>query len=128
MVSHGWMVVSADYRLKTKAGYPTQLQDCKRALRWVKDGIRPFGGNPNNIIVAGDSSGGQLAAMLAMTPNLPEFQPGFEAVDTSVQGCIAFSASLDLVDLKNYSRHEARTRFIQEVAHRDGAGESPEST
>lgn len=127
MVSHEWVVVSVDYRLRAKAGYPTQLLDCKRALRWVKDEIRVFGGNPDNIVVAGDSAGGHLAAMLALTPNIPEFQPGFEAVDTTVQGCAAMSAVLDLVDLKNYSRHGIRTLFIKDVALREGAGESSES-
>ncbi|KAG0325946.1 hypothetical protein BG004_003068 [Podila humilis] len=127
MVSHEWIVVSVDYRLKAKAGYPTQLVDCKRALRWVKDEIQTFGGNPNNIIVGGDSSGGQLAAMLALTQNLPEFQPGFEQVDTSVQGCCAMSSVLDLVDLNNYHRTDGRTRFIKEVAHREGAAESSEN-
>ncbi|KAG0083385.1 hypothetical protein BGZ92_010820 [Podila epicladia] len=127
MVSHEWVVVSVDYRLRAKAGYPTQLLDCKRALRWVKDEIRVFGGNPDNIVVAGDSAGGHLAAMLALTPNIPEFQPGFEAVDTTVQGCAAMSAVLDLVDLKNYSRHGIRTLFTRDVAFREGAGESSEN-
>ncbi len=127
MVSHGWVVVSIDHRLTAKAGYPTQLIDCKRALRWIKDEIRIFGGNPNNVVVAGDSSGGHLAALLALTPNLPEFQPGFESADTSVKGCVALGASLDLTDLKNYSRHEARGRFVKDVAKRDGSAESAES-
>ncbi|KAF9965862.1 hypothetical protein BGZ70_003939 [Mortierella alpina] len=109
------------------AGYPTQLIDCKRALRWIKDEIRIFGGNPNNVVVAGDSSGGHLAALLALTPNLPEFQPGFEGADTSVRGCVAQSASLDLTDLKNYSRHEFRGRFVKDVAKRDGSAESAEN-
>lgn len=127
MVSHDWIVVAVDYRTTAKAGYPTQLIDCKRALRWIKDEIRTFGGNPNNIVVAGDAAGGQLASLLAMTPNLPEYQPGFENVDTTVQGCIAMSADLDLVDAKNYSNHDARGRFISVVAKRSGSAESAES-
>ncbi|KAG0055655.1 hypothetical protein BGZ83_007807 [Gryganskiella cystojenkinii] len=127
MISHDWIVVSVDYRLNTKAGYPTQLLDCKRALRWVKDEIRTFGGNPNNIVVAGDSAGGQMAAMIALTPNVAEYQPGFEDVDTTVQGCLGLSAVLNLVDLENYSNHDARGRFIKEVAKREGSPESADS-
>jgi len=127
MVSHDWIVVAINYRTTAKAGYPTQLIDCKRALRWVKDEIRTFGGDSNNIVVAGDAAGGQLASLLAMTPNLPEYQPGFEKVDTTVQGCIAMSADLDLVDAKNYSNHDSRGRFISAVAKRSGSAESAES-
>ncbi|KAI8594439.1 Alpha/Beta hydrolase protein, partial [Dissophora ornata] len=126
LISRKWVVVSVDYRLQSKAGYPTQLTDCKRALRWIKAEIKLFGGNPNNVIVGGDSAGGQLAAMLAMTPNEPEFQPGFEMIDTTVQGCVPQSAALDLTDSKNYSHHDARGRFIKEVARREG-GESAEN-
>ncbi|KAG0290001.1 hypothetical protein BGZ98_003626 [Dissophora globulifera] len=127
LISRQWIVVSVDYRLHSKAGYPSQLIDCKRALRWVKDEIRIFGGNPRNVIVGGDSAGGHLAALLALTPNQPEYQPGFEHVDTSVQGCVPQSASFDLVDLKNYSYHGARERFIKEVTRREGAADSPEN-
>ncbi|KAF9091887.1 hypothetical protein BGX23_004797 [Mortierella sp. AD031] len=127
MISQDWVVVAVDYRLSTKAGYPTQLLDCKRALRWVKDEIRTFGGNPNNIIVAGDSAGGHMACMLALTPNQPEYQPGFESVDTNVQGCLGLSAVVDLVDMNNVSNHDSRGRFIKDVAKREGASDSAEN-
>ncbi|KAG0250294.1 hypothetical protein BG011_008501 [Mortierella polycephala] len=127
MIFHEWIVVSVDYRLNSKAGYPTQLIDCKRALRWVKDEIRTFGGDPNNIIAAGDSAGGHMAAMMALTANQPEYQPEFENVDTTVQGCLGLSAVVNLVDLENYSHHDARGRFIKDVAKREGSAESAEN-
>lgn len=128
MISYDWIVVSVNYRLNSKAGYPTQLIDCKRALRWVKDEINVFGGNPHNIVVAGDSAGGHLACLLASTANQPEFQPGFEQVDTTVQGVLGLSAVVNLVDVDNYSNHNCRGRFIKEVAKREGPPESKEST
>ncbi|KAF9995721.1 hypothetical protein BGZ79_010559, partial [Entomortierella chlamydospora] len=127
MISYDWIVVSVDYRLCTKAGYPTQLIDCKRALRWVKEEIRVFGGDPNNIVAAGDSAGGQMACLLSSTANLPEYQPGFESVDTTVQGVLGLSPVCNLVDLENYSNHPCRERFIKEVALREGSPESAEN-
>lgn len=128
MIAQNWVVVAVSHRLKTKDGYPTQLTDCKRALRWIREEVQTFGGDPFNVVVAGDSSGGQLAAMLALTPNDPAYQHGFEKVDTSVQGCLVQSATLDLVDANDYSAANGRERFIREVALRPGFPESAEST
>ncbi|RIA87659.1 Alpha/Beta hydrolase protein [Glomus cerebriforme] len=94
----GWVVVSINYRLASTAFYPAQLIDAKRALRWVKQNIEHFGGDPKFIAVAGDDAGGQIAAVLALTPNKPEYQPGFENVDTSVKACVLINAITDLVD------------------------------
>ncbi|KAF9951305.1 TLE member 5 [Modicella reniformis] len=127
MISYDWVVVSVNYRLNTKAGYPTQLMDCKRALRWVKDEIRVFGGNPSNIVAAGDSAGGQMACLLASTANQLDLQPGFESVDTTVQGVLGLSAVVNLVDTENYYNHGGRSRFIKEVAKREGSPESAET-
>ncbi|KAF9116818.1 hypothetical protein BGX27_010435 [Mortierella sp. AM989] len=127
MIFYDWIVVSVDYRLSTKAGYPTQLIDCKRALRWVKEEIQVFGGDPSNIIVAGDSAGGQMACLLASTANLPEYQPGFEKVDTTVQGVLGLSPVVNLLDSKDICNHPCRARFIKEVAKREGSPESAEN-
>ncbi|KAF9585475.1 hypothetical protein BGW38_002216 [Lunasporangiospora selenospora] len=127
LLSRSWIVVSIDHRLQPKAGYPSQLIDCKRALRWVKEEIRILGGNPDNIVVMGDSSGGHLAAMLTLTMNDPTFQPGFESVDTTVHGCVSLSGVLDLVDAKGQLRHNGRERFTEVVAKRSGPPESEEN-
>ncbi|KAK3837411.1 MAG: Alpha/Beta hydrolase protein [Linnemannia gamsii] len=127
MIAQNWVVVAVNHRLASKEGYPTQLIDCKRALRWIKDEVQTFGGDPRNVIVSGDSSGGQLAAMLALTPNDLQYQPGFENVDTTVQGCLVQSAMLDLIDANNYCPASGRERFIKDVALRQGSAESAEN-
>ncbi|KAI8595448.1 Alpha/Beta hydrolase protein [Dissophora ornata] len=127
MLSYDWIVVSVDYRRHSKLGYPTQLMDCKRALRWVRNEIRIFGGNPRNIVVAGDAAGGQLACLLSSTANQSEYQPGFEDVDTTVQGVLGLSAVVNLVDLENYSNHDCRIHFIKQVARREDSPESAEN-
>jgi acetyl esterase/lipase len=40
------------------------------------------------LFVAGSSAGGHLAALAALTPNVPQFQPGFERADTSITAAI----------------------------------------
>jgi para-nitrobenzyl esterase len=62
----GVVLVSFNYRLGA-LGFFTHpaikganfgLQDQLAALQWVKQNIKPFGGNPNNITVFGESAGG----------------------------------------------------------------------
>jgi acetyl esterase/lipase len=40
------------------------------------------------LIVAGSSAGARLASMIALTPNDPAFQPGFEDEDTAVSAAV----------------------------------------
>jgi len=86
-----WVVVNIEYRLAPINPYPTHLKDVKRAIRWVKQCISNFGGDPNFIVLSGDSAGGHLAMMAAMTANQPQYQEGFEDVDTSVRGVISIN-------------------------------------
>jgi acetyl esterase/lipase len=53
-------------------------------IAWVREHGHEYGADPAVVFVAGSSAGGHLAAMAALTPNDPAFQPGFEHADTSV--------------------------------------------
>ncbi|KAG2224052.1 hypothetical protein INT45_004933 [Circinella minor] len=96
LTEENWIVVNVGFRLAPDNPYPIHLMDIKRALRYLKRCISTFGGDPNFIVLSGDSSGGHLAAMTAFTANEPEYQPGFENVDTSVKGVISINGSLDI--------------------------------
>jgi acetyl esterase/lipase len=54
----------------------------------VREHSDEYGADPTAVFVAGSSAGGHMAAMAALTPNDPAFQPGFEDADTSVSGAI----------------------------------------
>jgi acetyl esterase/lipase len=88
MVEQGWLAVSINYRLAPKAQWPAQIIDVKRALAWVRAYIAEYGGDPRFAAVTGGSAGAHLAALAALTPGDPDFQPGFEDADTSVEAAV----------------------------------------
>ncbi|CAG7816713.1 unnamed protein product, partial [Allacma fusca] len=45
------------------------LKDQTLALRWVKDNIQAFGGDPKNITIFGQSSGGTSIHYLTLSPS-----------------------------------------------------------
>ena len=96
LAAHGWVCVTPNYRLSPKATFPDHLLDVKLALRWVREHIAEYGGDPDFVVVTGGSAGGHLATLTACTANDPEYQPGFEDVDTSVAACVPFYGAYDL--------------------------------
>jgi acetyl esterase len=60
------LVISVDYRLAPEARAPAQQADTLAALAWAADNAAAHGGDPQRLIVGGDSAGGNLAALAAL--------------------------------------------------------------
>src|SRR3954468_18130085 len=94
--------VSVDYRLAPEHPFPTAVEDCLAAARWVASSPNEVGHAVTGLVLAGDSAGGNLAAVcaqeltdklsvpalaqwliypsvdfLSQTPSLTEFAEGF---------------------------------------------------
>jgi arylformamidase len=63
-VARGCVFVSINYRLIPEATVPEMAGDVAKAIHWVYDQSRNFGGDPDSIFVAGHSAGAQLAALV----------------------------------------------------------------
>jgi acetyl esterase/lipase len=115
LASKGWVCVAINYRLSPKATWPDHLIDCKRALAWVREHIAEFGGDPEYVVVTGGSAGGHLTAMMGLTANDPQYQPGFEDVDTQVRAMVPFYGVYDWTGSTNKKDNgliEALERYI----------------
>ncbi|MET4647651.1 carboxylesterase type B [Streptomyces atratus] len=130
----GVIVVTFNYRLGfegfghlppgTESPYPEirGLLDQITTLRWVRDNITAFGGDPTNVTLAGQSSGAASAACLMVIPSL---RPVGGAV---AEGC---SADRDqLVDSTVKIRQDRRMLrwerpVVVAVCGSPGAGKTP---
>jgi len=77
LVSVGNLVVcSLDYRLAPENPYPAALDDCREAVRWVRNHVEEqMGGAQDRVALCGSSSGGGLAAALALRLRDADEQP-----------------------------------------------------
>ena len=88
------------------------LLDIAAALKWVRENIAEFGGDPENVTVSGFSAGGRnVMAML--------LSPAFEGL---FDRAIAFSGGMTVCDLENAAWKDAE--FIAPLAVEDGICET----
>jgi acetyl esterase/lipase len=64
----GFVTVVPDYRLVPSVRFPAFVEDGALAVKWTRDNIARYGGDPNRIAVAGHSAGAYNAAMLTLDP------------------------------------------------------------
>jgi acetyl esterase/lipase len=95
----GMVVVNVNYRRAGRFHMRHMLEDANAALDWVRCNIAKYGGDPDGLILGGDSAGGQIASLLAATttePNLAEhygIEPAFTR--TSLRGLVLHCSAVD---------------------------------
>ncbi|MCU1797009.1 alpha/beta hydrolase [Pectobacterium polaris] len=72
----GYVVASINYRVVPTVTFPGIVEDAKTAVRFLRANADKFGIDPNKIAVMGESAGGYLAAMVATTNGVGEFDKG----------------------------------------------------
>ena len=70
----GYTCFTPEYRLSTEALFPAAVYDVKAAVRWVRENAAAYQIDSAKIVAAGFSAGGELAAFMGTTGNMPLFE------------------------------------------------------
>jgi acetyl esterase/lipase len=100
-IDRGYVLASIDYRrLVPPSGgapstnrHPVQVEDIKLAVKWLRANAATFGIDPDQVVLAGHSAGGHLAALAALSPGL--WEPAGVAA-TQVDGFMVLNGPTDL--------------------------------
>lgn len=60
------IVVSVEYRLAPRHPFPAAIEDGYAAVNWVTENARNIGADPKKLLIAGDSAGAAICAVLAL--------------------------------------------------------------
>lgn len=121
LAEHGYVVASLRYRFDSEAKYPAQIQDVKSAIRWLRVNAREYNIDKNRAVVWGQSAGGQLAGLAAVTCGVTALAPaprkaapehpvaetqesapeGFDEASDCVQGAVVWFGVFDLSKLNS---------------------------
>lgn len=101
LAAAGYVAVSIDYQLGDRA-WPTNLHDCKNAVRFLRAHAATYQIDPERIAVAGGSAGGHLALMVGFTGDQPEFEPAgaatpYPGVSSQVRAVIDLYGPVNLL-------------------------------
>lgn len=126
LAANGWVCFNVNYRLSPAATWPDHLVDLKFALKWIREHADEYGVDPSFIAVTGGSAGGHLAAMMGLTANDPEYQPGFEEADTTVQAAVPVYGVYDLTNRLGTMDDRFRRQMLEPLIMKAFLEDEPE--
>jgi len=92
--SEGFIVVIPGFRLYPEVQFPVFIEDAAQSIRWVRDNITRYGGNPDNINLMGHSSGAHITMMLLFDQHY--FKDG-NVPRTSIKSAIGLAGPYDFL-------------------------------
>ncbi len=84
LVNRGFVVFNLSYRLVPDVTVNEQISDIAYALKWISENMANYPCDMENVMLTGDSAGGQLAVYEAALLQSPELREAFGVVDADL--------------------------------------------
>lgn len=93
----GYVAVTVEYRLVPEATFPSQIEDCKAAVRWLRANAKKYKLDADHIGAVGFSAGGHLACLLGTTNKDDDLEGkgGNVGESSRVQAVVSFFGPTD---------------------------------
>lgn len=101
LVRAGFCCFAIDYRLAPKHKFPAQIEDCRRAVRWIRTHAAEYDADASRLGAIGYSAGGHLVALLGTTGTAGDFSG---KVDSRLQCVVAGGAPCEFRFMKDKGR------------------------
>lgn len=93
LAQRGFVCFAIDYRLAPEHKFPAQIDDCRSAVKWIRENATTYNVDPKRLGAIGYSAGGHLVTLLGTTGEAPSDSNG--NVDTRLQAVAAGGAPTD---------------------------------
>jgi acetyl esterase/lipase len=116
----GVVFVSMNYRLLPDASIMQMAGDVAKAIRWVHDHAREYGGDPDTFLVMGHSAGAQLAALVCTDDRFLKA----ERLSLSIlKGCVpvdgdTYDVPMQIATVEQKRKDAYRRKFGDEVSQK----------
>lgn len=126
----GYIVVGLSIRSSSQVRFPGQLHDIRAAIRWLRTHAPDYSLDSERIAIMGNSSGGWVAAMAAVTGSIPRVdgEPDPGGVSSAVQAAVSFFPPVDFLAMDRHTLEQKATYdldYLPTLLHDDAT--SPES-
>lgn len=121
LAARGFAAAAIDYRGAPDHTFPATIADAKAAVRWVRAHARELAVDPARIGAIGQSAGGHLAAMLAVSAGVAELEGAAEqdGAASRIQSAVALAGVFDFISRLKDGGHQRRA--IEEKRRTNGA-------
>ena len=117
----GYLVFNISYRLAPRHPFPAAVEDAGAALAWVRDNAARYGGDPERLVLAGESAGANLVTSLSLVTSYRRPEPwARELFDSGIspKAVVAACGILQVFGVERFKRRWPHMKsFIEDRLH-----------